>query len=279
MTEGMETDVGRLDAFHDLLPALARGLDAREIFRQLSEVASRIVPHDEATLVIRNRMASRICATTGKHEVVCVNANRNVLDTVAPRISRPISGAERGHCSGLTVPVRINDQLFGVIALLSRRPDAYSDRDLVHAQRLASYLAVAISHQRLAEQARDAAIERERSANVETSVELLRTISDVLDVRSVFPRVSEIANRILTHDALSMVFTDDNGKVVQEATTTGVPTIRPHTSRLTEPTDFIIDDLEIGDCRSRSPARIRAPRCLRQDSPRSSRSAPAPAIS
>src|SRR5438270_12888169 len=45
-------DVQRLDAFHDLLPALARALDVRDIFQHLSHVASRIVPHDEANLAL-----------------------------------------------------------------------------------------------------------------------------------------------------------------------------------------------------------------------------------
>ena len=38
-------------------------------------------------------------------------------------------------------------------------------------------------------------------AYVTTSIDLLRTISEVLDVRTVFPRLSEIANRIVPHDA------------------------------------------------------------------------------
>jgi hypothetical protein len=43
-------DTERLEAFHDLLPALARTLDVRDIFQHLSRVAARIVPHDEANL-------------------------------------------------------------------------------------------------------------------------------------------------------------------------------------------------------------------------------------
>jgi transcriptional regulator with PAS, ATPase and Fis domain len=249
MIDSSGTDVGRVDAFHDLLPALARGLDVRDIFRQLSDVAARIVPHDEATLVIQkpNGEFEMYATTSATHEVVSVNATSHTIDTRAPRILDAVSGAERGLRSGLTVPVRINDQLFGVIALLSRQPAAYSNRDLVHAERLGSYLAVAISHQRLAEQARDAAIERERTATVEASVELLRTISDVLDVRSVFPRISEIANKILPHDALSMVFLDAHGNVVHEAATTGVPILKPHRSSMPQPDHFIVGDLSSED--------------------------------
>ena len=105
----------------------------------------------------------------------------------------------------------------GVFALFSRRPRAYSTaRPRRSSQRLADYVAVGLAHQRLAETARLAAVERERTANVESSVELLRTISDVLDIRTVFPQVSEIANKVLPHDLLTMMFQDRSGHIVIE---------------------------------------------------------------
>ena len=46
------------------------------------------------------------------------------------------------------------------------------------------------------------------NAYFEGSQELLHTIAGVLDIRSVFPRVSEIARRRLPHDALTMASQD-----------------------------------------------------------------------
>ena len=80
--------------------------------------------------------------------------------------------------------------------------------DLTLVQRLADYVAVALAHHRLAEAARLAAVERERAANVEGSVELLRAIAGVLDIRTVFPRVSEITSKVLPHDRMTMAFYD-----------------------------------------------------------------------
>jgi two-component system NtrC family response regulator len=233
------------DAYHDLLPALARGLDVREIFRQLSDVAARIVPHDEANLLLQKPDGRfEMFASTGStREIVCVSRSVHALNTQEPQLLASVPGPDRGLRSGLTVPVRINDEFFGVLALFSSRPDAYTDADRAHAQQLAVYLALAISHQRLADAARDAALERERAATIETSVELLRTISDVLDVRSVFPRISEIANKMLPHDAMTMVFHDGNGKVVQEAATDGVPALSAHVARGPQFDQFVIDDL------------------------------------
>src|SRR5438552_2416555 len=249
MGESAGGDLGSLDAFDDLLPALARGLDVREIFRQLSDVAARIVPHDEATLLLQKADGHfEMFASTGTpREIVCRNDPAHTLNTRESELLDSIPGPDRGLQSGLTTPVRINDQFFGVFALLSRRSQAYTDRDLVQAERLAAYLALAISHQRLADAARDAALDRERAASIETSVELLRTISGVLDVRSVFPRISEISNKILPHDALTMVFHDGHGKVVHEAATEGVPTLPPHAAHGPQPDHFIVGDIATDD--------------------------------
>src|SRR5258708_30663438 len=249
MLESVGDDRGQLDAFHDLLPALARGLDVREIFRQLSDVAARIVPHDEATLLLQKADGHfEMFASTGTpREVVCCNDPAHALNTHEPQLLDSLPEPDRGLQSGLTVPVRINDQFFGVFALFSRRPQAYAERDLAQAGRLAAYLALALSHQRLADTARDAALDRERAASIETSVELLRTISDVLDVRSVFPRISEISNKILPHDALTMVFHDGHGKVVHEAATDGVPRLTPHAAHGPQPDHFVVGDLATDD--------------------------------
>jgi DNA-binding NtrC family response regulator len=56
------------------------------------------------------------------------------------------------------------------------------------------------------------------NAYFEGSQELLHAIADVLDVRSVFPRVSEIASRMLPHDALTMASQDDELNILLEAT-------------------------------------------------------------
>src|SRR5258705_4135869 len=51
----------------------------------------------------------------------------------------------------------------------------------------------------------------------ETAAELLRTIAGVLDIRTVFPRVSEIVQPVLRHDALALTFTDRAGRATLEA--------------------------------------------------------------
>jgi transcriptional regulator with PAS, ATPase and Fis domain len=56
------------------------------------------------------------------------------------------------------------------------------------------------------------------SAYFQGSHELLHALAGVLDVRRVFPRVSEIANRMLPHDVLTMSSQDEDLNVQFEAT-------------------------------------------------------------
>src|SRR5438034_2886582 len=259
-------DVEQLNAFHDLLPALARGLDVRDIFKHLSAVASRIVPHDEANLALLTEDGSqfRLYASTrdGAPEVVCRGKGCPIGDADEPQLFDEVPGPERGLRSGLSVPVGFDGRLVGVFALFSRRPRAYSPHDLILAERLSGYVAVALAHQRLAEEARHAAVERERSANIEGSVELLRAISDLLDIRTVFPRVSEIANKVLPHDRLTMMFHDQNGHIVFEAASTDeFPDVTRLVKATTSPPPdegfIIIDDFRTATLPIAEPADLR----------------------
>src|SRR5258707_4888024 len=258
-------NLDQLDAFHALLPALAQALDVRDVFQQLSAVASRIVPHDEANLAITTEDESqyRLYASTrqGAPELLC-RADHDVLqDPMTPRLLDTVPGPERGLRSGVCVPVFVDEKIVGVFALFSRRPHAYSPQDLALVQQLASYVAVGLAHQRLAETARRAAVERERTASIESSVELLRTISGVLDIRTVFPQVSAIANKVLPHDLLTMMFNDHGGKIgIEVASSDAFPGLaRLIKSSEARPKDgfIIIDDFTTATLPIVEPADLR----------------------
>jgi len=53
--------------------------------------------------------------------------------------------------------------------------------------------------------------------SADASTELLHTISEVLDIRAVFPRVSEITNHVLPHDWLGLVCHDQADRVTLQA--------------------------------------------------------------
>jgi transcriptional regulator with GAF, ATPase, and Fis domain len=49
------------------------------------------------------------------------------------------------------------------------------------------------------------------------STELLHTIAEVLDIREIFPRVSQIANHVLPHDWLGLMFHDQSDRLTLQA--------------------------------------------------------------
>ena len=224
MAEPATTDLTQLDAFHALLPALASALDIRDVFQQLSAVASQIVPHDEANLALAADEGTqfRLNASTreGAPELMCREDHGVLREPIAARLLDSMPGPDRGLRSGVCAPVLIGGTVVGVSALFSRRRDADSPQDLVLVERLAGYVAVGLAHQRLAEAARHAAVDRARTADIESSVELLRTIAGVLDIRTVFPQVSEIASKVLPHDLLTMMF-HDRGQILIEVASSG----------------------------------------------------------
>ncbi len=209
-----------LAVLDDVLAALSSKAELRGLLQHLGAVIRRIVPHDEAQLVLLTDEGSpSLYARTrdGVWEEAAGKTAGPVLDDSEPQVFDVVPESDRGLRYGLKVPVRIDDRLAGALTLFSRDPQGYAASDLLHAQRLANYLGLGVAHQRLADQARHAAVERQRSAEIEGSVELLRAISDVLDIRTVFPRVSAIVKTMLPHDALAMVFVDRDRHFVRQA--------------------------------------------------------------
>jgi DNA-binding NtrC family response regulator len=175
------------------------------------------------------------------------------VDSIDPQVLDLVPGQNRDVQSGSRVPINIADQDVGASGVSSRRgPQADGERQLVPAERLAKGLAVGLTHHRLATQA---AAERQRSAEVEASAELLRAISKVLDIRAVFPRVSEIAGKVLPHDALALVLAADGRHFVQHAVAPAdFPDPPAITTRTTIPDEFIIPDVTSGPLPEYEPA-------------------------
>src|SRR6202048_2781340 len=117
------TDLDQFDAFHALLPALAGALDVRDVFQHLSAVASRMVPHDEANLVLAadDGTQYRLYASTreGAPELVCREHHGILQEPIAARLLDAVPGPERGLRSGVCAPVFIGDAAVGVFALFS----------------------------------------------------------------------------------------------------------------------------------------------------------------
>src|SRR5262249_51873925 len=80
---------------------------------------------------------------------------------------------------------------------------------------IAGHIGLAVAHHRLVEESRRTATLRERVATLQMQGGLLSTLSGVLDIRNVFHRVSEVAQTVLPHDALTLGEIVDDGRVIR----------------------------------------------------------------
>ena len=187
-----------LSMLDGLLAAVSRTSDVGDLFQHLTAAIGRIIPYNEAQLILLAEDGSlhRYVGTPdGPCQVSAVTSPATMLDDHQPRLLDVVPESDRGMQCGLKVSVRIEDRVVGAFSLLSRNPQAYSASDLLHAQQLANCLGHGLAYQRLAEQAREAGSNRQRSAEIESSAELLRTISGVLDIRTVFPASRKLPRR------------------------------------------------------------------------------------
>ncbi|HJZ72025.1 MAG TPA: GAF domain-containing protein [Vicinamibacterales bacterium] len=214
------------------MPAFFRVLDVREIFDRLSAITRDVLRHDFASLGVLGESLDRIdvyAQTTagsapqdGPVPFPRVQTEtwqyRFVDDLTASPMDRDQPIVRDGGRSSIRVAVRLDERVLGALNFTSCEPIPYTSADLVVARRVADYIALALSHQRLADQHRRAAALRERAANLEVLDGLLATLTGVLDIREVFDRVSAIAQRVLPHDGLTLMeIIDDGAKIRMHA--------------------------------------------------------------
>src|SRR5262249_42539844 len=144
-------------------------LDIREVFDRLSATAQKALPHDLLLLRTFNDDFSKVktYAHTGDWQELELDLalpyppavirawNFDVLDdTLLDSRVDDMPGSRRGMRSILRFPIRFGDRLIGAIGIMSTEPSKYSGEDVIIGRRLVDHMAVALSHQRLAEEVR-----------------------------------------------------------------------------------------------------------------------------
>src|SRR5262249_58460412 len=115
-------------------------------------------------------------------------------------------------------------ELRGAANFLSREPYRFTSADLPMARRIADYVALALSHQRLAQQIRSTEELRTRTTNIELLDELLATLVDSGELAQVFDRISAIARKVVRHDALFLAVFRPDGLHATRYVSSGVDT-------------------------------------------------------
>jgi Nif-specific regulatory protein len=183
----------RLDELEVLLGTLAESLDVREVFDRVSQAVQPVLAHDLLALTEfdEERRAFRVVARSGRFDgpepdgpipLTEEESESRFLDFQIVRdISELPAVTERnrmllasGMRSFLRVPVRLGGEVRGSVAIFHHEPSRFDTGDVEIARRLADRIALALSHQRLAEEARTAAEARERAERLEATVETLK---------------------------------------------------------------------------------------------------------
>jgi len=197
----------RIESLRGLLQTMAGSLDIRQVFPEVSEVVRGGLPHDILAITSWGADGSsfRVYAiagaqvddpsffapmTLGAGERTQLNRDAYVIhdvnleipvDTMRGQIFRQL-----GARSALRVPMPLGTDVFGSVFFLSRQTDRFSEDDFDFARRVADHIALALSHQRLAEAARRDAESRETAARLEAQV---ATLTRELEARSGHRRV------------------------------------------------------------------------------------------
>jgi transcriptional regulator with GAF, ATPase, and Fis domain len=208
-------------ALEALLPTLARALDVRQVFKQVSEITQSSINHDLLVLSLLRpdgtSVGTQAMLPGGELEDLPA-PNADLLALYRGRIARdievldPASRKVRLHLlavegnrpdaldihldperfrhaadmrvrSLVAVPVQALDRFVGGLVFLSRRPDAYGPEHAELARRVAEHVALALAHQRLSEEERRAGEARVLAARLVKKVESLTQEIDSLGGR------------------------------------------------------------------------------------------------
>ena len=185
----------RIDSLRGLLHTMAGALDIRSIFGEVSEVVRGGLPHDMLVMTswLEGATSFRFYAMAGgptdqpdlweprqltaEEDRAQLNRDAYVVHHAGSEVS---ADSVRGYFfrrldvqSALRVPMPLGGEIFGSLFFLSHQPETFTEDDIDFARRVADHLALALSHQRLAETARSHAESRETAARLEAQVATL----------------------------------------------------------------------------------------------------------
>jgi transcriptional regulator with GAF, ATPase, and Fis domain len=227
----------RLAVVDELLAAMAGVLDVRDVFARVSDIAGRVLPHDAISLPVIAEDETRVVeyATTAAgnyptgHPVTALVRRLmtepwefEIFDDLQATPAADPYNASMGYRAELRVPIRLEGRLIALLVIVSNTAAFYRPADVVVARRIADYVALALSHQRLAERARSVDALRARTGTLEVLDDLLTTLVDTGELPEVFDRLSAIARKVLPHDTLALTVALPDGKRARIYASSGV---------------------------------------------------------
>lgn len=248
--------VEEIRLLHEAGQRLTSTLDPQAVYCTIYEVVSSVIDCDSLFISIYDAESEMIYCTYGWHDGQLLDMGRlppiplepeghgiqsTVIRTGRPSIIRDFqerAKSARTHYvvnpdglveqagelregedvtrSALVAPLKLEEQVIGVIQVLSRRPDAYSEDDLRFLEALAAQAAVARKNALLYQQAQIEIAERERAEAAErehrTLAEALRdtiaTLTSMSDTGTIMTRILENVGRVVPHDAANLMLVE-----------------------------------------------------------------------
>jgi two-component system response regulator AtoC len=194
----------RAMALEGLLPTLARALDVRQVFRQVSQITQEVIPHELLVLSLHRpdgvSVVTQALLPGGELEelpppneslvALYAGAVFRDIEVVSPESRTvkmfPIARDDEALApvevrldpvrfrltrdgrlrSLVAVPVQALGRFVGGLVFLSRRPDEYGREHLELVRRVADHIALALAHHRLSEEEQRAAEARVLAARL-----------------------------------------------------------------------------------------------------------------
>lgn len=193
----------RLESVERLLPVFVNVLDVRDIFERLSVITNDVIAHDFASMGMFNESLTHLTKYAESSAMSRAPFSGPMpyppSQTAAWRCryvgdlrDHPVDSitdlaARDGGRGSIRVGIRLDDRLLGALNFTSLQPWCYTALDLAVARRVADYIALAISHHRLAEEGRRAAALEERNTKLEVRV---KALTEELDSRTGYRRMA-----------------------------------------------------------------------------------------
>jgi transcriptional regulator with GAF, ATPase, and Fis domain len=218
----LASDLAVLDG---LLSTLTDVLDIREVFDRVSKIVQPVLPHDIMGVVEINQAADRYRllagagSPTGSPPFEGAIADPEmlkrwdavVLDDVQTHILfRKGPAIDAGMKSVVSIAIRFGGRLQAGVNFFSRDYGHFSQDDLPIARRIANYVALAMSHHRLAEEARQRQELEAQASKLDLLDESLASLADTGHLKDLIHPISKVVRQVLPHDGISVaVFLPD----------------------------------------------------------------------
>ena len=218
-TAALRERAANLEMLDGLLEALTGVLDIRDVFDRVSEISSKVMTHDAMAIGVptadRERLKIHVATGALSHwqapfEIAAPDSRllkdhwdyQLVDDMTSHALFANVPSAHSGMRSVLAIPVWVEGELAASVNFYSASKGHFTREDVLVGRRIADHIALALSHQRLAEAARRSEELRATAARSDLLDELLHSVIDAGELPEVFERISNASQRVLTHDAL-----------------------------------------------------------------------------